>query len=335
MVNFTEAISKKFPRKKIVIVGDLVADQFLRGTISRVSREAPVFILRHDETETLAGGAANAAVNVAALGGRVCLVGFVGADKNGELLLGKLQEARVNCDSVISAEKIQTTTKVRVLAGQHYAPRQQVIRIDYENQTEIGGELKTKLKENLFFAAEGADAIVISDYNYGAACEEIAQAARRIAEEKQIPLLIDSRFRLENLTGATTATPNQEEVEQILGKNFSEEDCVKLRQKLNLEALLITRGNKGMLLIEKDKAPLHLDTVGSKEPVDVTGAGDTVIAVYALGLASELGFAESAQLANHAGGIVVMKKGTAFVTRDELLASLEKYSPAEHKAQTK
>lgn len=335
MVNLSGTIKNQFSSKKIVIVGDLVADQFLRGTISRVSREAPVFILRHDETETLAGGAANAAVNVASLGGKVFLVGFVGADAGGELLIKKLREAGVNCDCVISDKKIQTTTKVRVLAGQHYAPRQQVIRIDYENRAKISNQLKTKLKENFASAAAGADAIIISDYNYGAAGDEIAQTARRIMREKQIPLLIDSRFRLENFTGATTATPNQEEVEQILGKDFSEQDCIELREKLGLESLLITRGNSGMLLIEKDKSPLRLEAVGAKEPVDVTGAGDTVIAVYALGLASGLGFAESARLANHAGGIVVMKKGTAFVTPEELLSSLEKHSPAARKTQTR
>jgi D-glycero-beta-D-manno-heptose-7-phosphate kinase len=334
MVNLTGTIRREFPQKKIVIVGDLVADQFLRGTINRVSREAPVFILRHDETETLAGGAANAAVNVASLGGQVDLIGLVGADSNGSLLLKKLREAGVNCDLTVASEKIQTTTKVRVLAGQHYAPRQQVIRIDYENKAEIGEELETRLKENLLSAAS-ADAIIISDYNYGAACAEIAQTAARIAKEKQIPLLVDSRFRLKNFGHATTATPNQEEVEQLLGKNFSEDDLLKLRENLGLDALLITRGNDGMLLIEKDKSPLHLEVIGSTEPIDVTGAGDTVIAVYALGLASGLSFAESANLANHAGGIVVMKKGTAFVNSGELLASLEKYSHAEHKTQTR
>ena len=335
MINLAGKIRREFPQKKIVIVGDLVADQFLRGTINRVSREAPVFILRHDETETLAGGAANAAVNVASLGGQVDLIGLVGTDENGGLLLRKLREAVVNCDLTVASEKVQTTTKVRVLAGQHYAPRQQVIRIDYENKAEIGEELKTRLKENLLSAAASADAIIISDYNYGAACAEIAQTAARIAKEKQIPLLIDSRFRLENFKHATTATPNQEEVEQLLGKNFSEGDLLKLRENLGLDALLITRGNEGMLLIEKDKSPLHLEAVGSTEPVDVTGAGDTVIAVYALGLASGLSFAESANLANHAGGIVVMKKGTAFVNLEELIVSLEKYSYAEHKTQTR
>lgn len=323
MNNISAHIQKHFPDKKIVIVGDPVADQFLRGTISRVSREAPVFILRHDETETLAGGAANAAVNVASLGGNVNLVGFIGKDANGNSLLEKLKSSKVNCEFVVSSEKIQTTTKVRVLAGQHYAARQQVIRIDYENKSEIDKELQTRLKENLIAASKNADALIISDYNYGAADAGIFETAKKISVEKQIPLLIDSRFRLENFSGATTATPNQEEVEQILGKNFTVEDCGRLRKKLDLESLLITRGNKGMLLVEKEKPPLQIEIVGSNEPVDVTGAGDTVIAVYALGLASGLNFAESAHLANHAGGIVVMKKGTASASLSELLESIE------------
>ena len=323
MNNISAHIKLHFPNKKIVIVGDLVADQFLHGTISRVSREAPVFILRHDETETLAGGAANAAVNVASLGGKVSLVGFVGTDVNGKSLLEKLENSKVNCKFVISDEKIQTTTKVRVLAGQHYAPRQQVIRIDYENQTEIGKNLRNGLKEKLNEAAKNADAIIFSDYNYGAATTEIFEIAKLISDEKNIPLLIDSRFRLGDFAGATTATPNQEEVEQILGKNFSIENCENLREKLDLKSLLITRGNKGMLLVEENKKPLEIEVIGSTEPVDVTGAGDTVIATYSLALASGLSFADSATLANHAGGIVVMKKGTASVSLFELVESIE------------
>jgi rfaE bifunctional protein kinase chain/domain len=223
---------------------------------------------------------------------------------------------------------------VRVLAGQHYAPRQQVIRIDYENTEIIGGKLENELKENFSLAAQDADAIIISDYNYGVANQETARIAKQIAIDKKIPLLVDSRFSLKNFQGATTATPNQEEVEQILGKNFTEKDCVELCANLGYESLLITRGNKGMLLIEKDKSPVGFEAIGAKEPVDVTGAGDTVIAAYALGLASDLSFTEAANLANHAGGIVVMKKGTASVGADELLASLSKNIQAEHKAQT-
>lgn len=322
MVDFSVVIGQKFPQKKIIIVGDLVADQFLRGTISRVSREAPVFILRHDETETLAGGAANAAVNVASLGGKAVLIGAVGKDLNGAALLEKLRDSNVNCDFVTASANIQTTTKVRVLAGQHYAPRQQVIRIDYENKKSIEPEIIEKLKLNLIKAGENADAIIISDYNYGVANREIFKTAEKIAREKQIPLLIDSRFRLEDFANATTATPNQEEIEQILGADFTEENCVELCRKLGYEALLITRGNAGMLLIEKGET-LHFEAVGAKEPIDVTGAGDTVIAAYALGLACAVGFAESAKMANHAGGIVVMKKGTASVSAAELIKSIE------------
>ncbi len=332
MVMFSGTIGENFIGKKIVIVGDLVADQFLRGTIARVSREAPVFILRHDETETLAGGAANAAVNVASLGGKAFLVGLVGKDLNGNALLEKLQQADVDCGFVIAAEKYQTTTKIRVLAGQHYAPRQQVIRIDYENRELITDELQNKLKRNLFSAVQEADAIIVSDYNYGVANTLIAEITEKIAERKSTPVLVDSRFNLKNFKGATTATPNQDEVEQILGEDFTDDDCVKLCANLGFESLLITRGNKGMLLIEKNRIPVSFEAVGAKEPVDVTGAGDTVIAAYALGLASGLSFFDAANLANHAGGIVVMKKGTASVSFDELLASLEKTEKAEQKA---
>lgn len=322
MSDLENAVKEKFPRQKIVVVGDLVADQFLRGTIARVSREAPVFILRHDETETVPGGAANAAVNVAALGGKAILVGVVGTDENGKVLIEKLRAANVDCASVVSDDSLRTTTKIRVLAGQQYAARQQVIRIDYENGAAVNDDLLNRLQENFARVVVDADAVVISDYNYGAANGAIAESARRICAAKKIPLLVDSRFNLENFARATTATPNQDEVEQILGVDFTEEDCVDLCRRLGFQSLLITRGNKGMLLVERDKSPRALEAVGAKEPVDVTGAGDTVIAAYALGLASGLNFFDAANISNHAGGIVVMKKGTASVRAEELTASL-------------
>ena len=333
MNSFCDKIRTDFPNKKIVIVGDLVADQFLRGTINRVSREAPVFILRHDETETLAGGAANAAVNVASLGGTAVLVGLVGDDANGAALLETLERTNVKCEFVLTSKEIQTTTKVRVLAGQHYAPRQQVIRIDYENKNEIDADLRSKLKENLLSAVNEADAIIISDYNYGVADQEIMRTAREAARNLDIPILVDSRFNLENFPDATTATPNQEEVEQILGKDFTKTDCVGLCAELGYQSLLITCGNKGMLLVERDIGTTQFDAIGSKEPVDVTGAGDTVIAAYSLGLAMGLSFSESAEIANHAGGIVVMKKGTASVELDELIDSLKNRETGEFRTQ--
>jgi len=300
----------------------MVADQFLNGSIARVSREAPVFILRHEETATLAGGAANAAVNVASLGGNPVLIGVTGTDENGGLLLDALDIAGVDCGFVVTSDKLRTTTKVRVLAGQQYAPRQQVIRIDYENPSALDDDIKAALRENLAAACTSADAIIISDYNYGVANVEMVDLAREISCEKGIPLLIDSRFRLREFAGATSATPNQEEVEQILGKDFTAEGCDALREELGYEALLVTCGNKGMILAEKGREPVFMDAIGSKEPVDVTGAGDTVIAVYALALASGMSFAGAADIANHAGGVVVMKKGTAFVNPRELLDSI-------------
>ena len=322
MHNLSETIRTVFPTKKVLIVGDLVADQFLHGTIARVSREAPVLILSHDGTDTRAGGAANTAVNVASLGAKPILIGLTGQDPNGELLAETLQCSNVDRRLIVTSPEIQTTTKVRVLAGQHYAPRQQVIRIDYENRSAIAAETRERLMQNLSEAGSAAEAIVVSDYNYGTADLNVAARARRISKERNIPLLIDSRFRLAEFPDATGATPNQEEVEQILGKDFTPGDCERLRKELRYRSLLVTRGNKGMILFEEGRPHLDLAPVGSSEPVDVTGAGDTVMAVYALGLASRLSFRDAARAANHAGGIVVMKKGTASVSQGELLASI-------------
>lgn len=325
MDHLSQTITGVFPEKRILIVGDIVADQFLHGTIARVSREAPVFILRHDETETRAGSAANAARNVATLGAKPVLVGVVGGDEAGSLLLEALRSEGVNCDHVVVDPAGKTTTKVRVLAGQHYAARQQVIRIDYENSADLTPFIRQRLSDGLNIAAMQADAIIISDYNYGVADEALFEQALAVARERSIPLLIDSRSRLNSFAGATSATPNQDEVEQLLGTAFAAESCEELRARLGLKALLVTCGNKGMLLFEEDRQVLEISAVGSLEPVDVTGAGDTVIAVYALGLASGLSFAEAATAANHAGGIVTMKKGTASVSPAELLESIRSY----------
>lgn len=321
MPELTKTIRELFPTKRIALVGDLVADQFLNGTIARVSREAPVFILRHDTTTTMPGAAANAAANVASLGGQPILIGLIGADANGDLLLSRLAESGVDCSNIVRSEDIKTTAKVRVLAGQHYAARQQVIRIDYENAATVSDKARHALRDKLDAVANAVDAIIVSDYNLGAVDDEIFEIARTISQRRAIPLIVDSRYRLEAFAGATTATPNREEVEKILGENFGAADCEGLRSRLSLEALLVTNGNQGMTLFESGRELHSIAAVGSAEPVDVTGAGDTVIAAYALGLASGLSFAEAANIANHAGGLVVMKKGTATVSAQELADS--------------
>lgn len=323
MADITETIKHNFGRSTVLIIGDLVADQYLNGTISRVSREAPVFILSHDETSTLPGAAANAAANVASLGGKPLVVGLIGDDHNGSLLLTRMQDAGIDCSYVVTDATISTTTKVRILAGQQHATRQQVIRVDYENKAAIGAEIRKKLYDNAIEAVQTADAVIVSDYNYGVAEASLFSAVLGVAREQNIPVIVDSRFRLPDFEHATSATPNQEEAEQILGPGFGADDCARLRERLGLEALLVTNGNRGMLLFEHGQVPKQIDAVGSAQAVDVTGAGDAVIAAYALALASGLGHFEAANVANHAGGLVVMKKGTAVVGREELIASIK------------
>src|SRR5687768_2859639 len=178
MSKLSETVRESFAGRRIVILGDLVADQFLHGTISRVSREAPVFILDHDSTDTRPGAAANAAANVAGLGGKPVLIGLMGNDENGELLRRSLDTFGVDCTSIITDDRVRTTTKLRVLAGQHYAPRQQVIRIDYADRGSIDESIREALMERFEAACSEADAIIISDYNYGAADPSFAERAR-------------------------------------------------------------------------------------------------------------------------------------------------------------
>ena len=315
---------QRFADQRIVIIGDSIADRFLHGAISRVSREAPVFILQHQQTETLPGGAANCAMNLVALGAHVSLVSVTGADEAGSELRAKLEAAGVNVEGVIASDKVQTTTKVRILAGHSHSSKQQVIRIDYEGaplrETDIHAAILKKLKH----ALSHATAVVISDYNYGVVS---AEAVELIRGSVSVPVLVDSRFRLPEFRGFTAATPNEEEVENLAGQPIEsaeqlEQVAKELKQQLGHRALLVTRGGEGMMLLEDDSAPLHIRAVGAQQPVDVTGAGDTVIATFALGLASGASFADAMQLANYAGGLVVMKRGTATVTTQEIEHSI-------------
>jgi rfaE bifunctional protein kinase chain/domain len=317
-------IVESFPGKRIVVIGDAIADQFIYGEISRVSREAPVFILRHEHTETTPGGAGNCAANLAALGAKVELMSVLGNDDPGKILYTKLREAGVGCDGVSVSGERRTTTKARVLAGQIHSTRQQVIRIDYDNEPDFSVELQEMLSADITKSLNGADAVIISDYNYGVADPKIAEVVRK-AIAPEVPVLVDSRFRLSSFSDFTSATPNEDEVEQLLNVKHTDPAALELaaeqlRQRLGYKALLVTRGGNGMTLIEAGTAPLHIDAVGSRQPLDVTGAGDTVIATYALALASGSSFADAARLANFAGGLVVMKRGTATVSAGELVS---------------
>jgi rfaE bifunctional protein kinase chain/domain len=324
-------IVRRFSERKLLIVGDSIADKFLYGAISRVSREAPVFILRHESTETVPGGAANCALNLAALGANVSLVSIAGNDEAGNALRGKLSAAGVNVDGLLLSDKIQTTTKVRILAGHAHANRQQVIRVDYEDAPLNDSSLRQELNEVLQTSLAHADAVILSDYNYGLVDKQASEIVREAQRARGIPVLVDSRFRLSEFSGFTAATPNEDEVEHLIGAQAEtaanlETAANKLRQELQLDALLVTRGSRGMMLVTEDEAPLQIPAVGA-QAVDGTGAGDTVIATFALALASESSFAEAARLANYAGGLVVMKRGTASITAAELEQSINDLKP--------
>jgi rfaE bifunctional protein kinase chain/domain len=321
------SIVRRFGDRRILVIGDLIADQSVYGAIDRVSREAPVFILRHEHTETLPGGAANSAMNLASLGAAVSLIGIRGDDEAGYAVADKLNRAGVDTTGLLASNTLRTTTKVRILAGQIHSTRQQVIRIDYEGNHLTDTAVREKLREAVLEHAQAVDAVIVSDYNYGVADVEMAVFTRDVAAARKIPLLADSRFRLSSFAGFTSATPNEDEVEQLLRKQIAdvaelESAAEELREQLGYRALLVTRGGQGMMLLEEGVPAIHIEAVGSHEPVDVTGAGDTVIAAYALALASDSSFPDAARLANYAGGLVIMKRGTASITREELETSV-------------
>jgi rfaE bifunctional protein kinase chain/domain len=262
-------------------------------------------------------------MNLVALGARVSLISVTGADEAGSELRAKLEAAGVDIDGVIVSQKVQTTTKVRILAGHSHSNKQQVIRLDYDSAPINDGELREALNHKLNKTVAAADAVVISDYNYGVVDAQTIEVIRKTSR----PVLVDSRFRLAEFTGFTAATPNQEEVENLIGSQISsveqlETTAIELKERLGYRALLVTRGPQGMTLLEDDAAPLHIPAVGAQQAVDVTGAGDTVIATFTLALASQASFADAARLANYAGSLVVMKRGTASVSAAELEHSI-------------
>jgi len=313
-----------------VVLGDLVVDEFIHGEISRVSREAPVLILKHRGRTLVPGGAANAIMNLAALGVNVLPVGVVGDDESGRALLKIFHRAHIPVSGVQKIKGWTTVTKTRVLAGHSHTALQQVVRVDREPEQFPDRHTQRELALATRKYALAADAVLVSDYGYGAASPEILNAARSGKRNSftDLPVTLDSRFRMMQFTGITAATPNESEVEAALGVPIGKNDARltqcgnKLMEKMKLESLLITRGRDGMALFDGGKNPLLIPVHGSDEAKDVTGAGDTVIAVFTAALAAGASAEEAARLANIGGGMVVMKRGTATVSQAELKAAL-------------
>jgi len=325
------ALTGALAGKKVAVIGDVVADEFVYGRVARVSREAPVLILEYDSTEIVPGGAGNAANNVAALGGRAALVSVTGRDEPARRLVAALHR-RVDARHVVRAPGSATPVKTRILAGGVHSAKQQVVRIDRA----VGGPFTSRVRQAferaVFTSALRADAVLVSDYGSGLVTPALVGRLRRELRRahRPIPVLIDSRYRLLDYSGLAACTPNESEVEQALGVRINDNRRVleragrEILSRTGMEAVIITRGSRGMALFVDGQETVHIPIFGTDSIVDVTGAGDTVVSTVTLALAAGASVEAAARLANYAGGLVVMKRGTATVSADELRTAIRK-----------
>jgi rfaE bifunctional protein kinase chain/domain len=323
--------------RRIVVVGDLMLDQFVVGRVQRISPEAPVPVVEHVRDEYRLGGAANVANNVRALGAAPVLVGVVGRDQAGERLRAALAEAGLPDSGLIEDASRPTTRKVRIVTTR----QQQVARIDYESDVEIGGDVEQTLISRVLDEAAHADIVVISDYLKGVVTRPLMQALVAPEQRQRIRVLVDPKIpHLRYYAGASIITPNHHEAEAATHRRIrTDEDAREaaraFRELAECESVLITRGEQGLWLAEGAKTtgqlrphegPLQLETnlsARAREVADVTGAGDTVIGTLAAALAAGASLRESAELANHAAGVAVSHFGPAAVTAADLLEALE------------
>ena len=312
-------------RAKVVVLGDLVVDEYVYGETERVSREAPVLVVRHESTEAKPGGAANAAANVAALGATVLPVGVVGRDVSGKALVDWFRRVGAVVDGIVVSAGRLTETKTRILAGGRSTTRQQMLRVDRSDPRPLTTSLRRLLAARLESACAQADALILSDYGSGLVDDAILGIAREVA--RRIPVCVDSRYGLRRYVGLTVVKPNEPELEAAIGTPLRSDDDVEragraLLSELGVKALVVTRGRRGMWVFEPRRETVHIAVHGPAEAVDVTGAGDTVLATFASALGAGASFVEAAMLSNVAGGVVVQKPGTATCSAAELKAAL-------------
>ena len=304
----------------VVVLGDVMLDEFVWGDVTRISPEAPVPVVDVRRESVHLGGAANVLANLVALGARGSVVGVVGNDRTGERLRVGLRELGTHDDSLIVDETRRSTTKTRIIAH-----NQLVVRADRESRIRVSANIEEKILSCLKDELKRADAFVVSDYDKGVVTPTILREILPIAYEK-VPVLVDPKLRNFNFyRPATLVTPNHFEALRMSDSEDTSDDgshqaAKIIREKLGCDAVLITRGDRGMILLGADGEPVYVETA-AREVYDVTGAGDTVIATLAGALATGATMLEAASLANHAAGIVVGKVGTATATADELLDS--------------
>ncbi len=320
---------RRFRGRRIVVLGDLVADEFVHGDIARISREAPVMILEHRKTVCAPGGAGNAAANLRDLGAEPLPVGVVGRDSAGRGLLDELRRRAIQRSGILVLPDYETPCKSRIIAGGVHTRRQQLVRVDRgQPRGDLPAATRAALAARLRAQLKHAAGLLIADYGYGAATPDRVARWLPVLRRRSVPVLVDSRERTLLYRGATACTPNQEELERSmrrpsLATNAAVEAAARgLLRATGNTAVLVTRGARGMSLFPRGGAALHLPAFGSDEVADVTGAGDTVIAVFSLALLAGADFADAARLSNYAAGLVVMKAGTATVEPDELVAAI-------------
>ena len=310
-------------KKNIMIIGDVVADVYLEGRISRISREAPVLILEHMAENVVPGGAANAIHNAATLGGQVFAVGIVGDDFPGRELDRILAGKTVNTAGLIADSTRPTITKTRVMAGGQATVRQQVVRIDRETKAPVSANTQQCLWDYVLEILPAMSVVVFSDYGSGTISPNLRTTVIELCNSRGIPCIVDSRYNILDYQGITVVKQNESEAAAALGWDSLDEQSLLeagrfILDRLEAQAVLITRGPDGMTLFEKDGNITHIPVTNKSEVYDVTGAGDTVVAAMALALAAGATYRQAADLANHAAGIVVRKLGTATTTPLEL-----------------
>jgi D-beta-D-heptose 7-phosphate kinase/D-beta-D-heptose 1-phosphate adenosyltransferase len=317
------ALLKKMRGRRVIVLGDVMLDEFLWGTVARISPEAPVPVVEVTRQSYHLGGAGNVAANVCALGGSAVLAGVVGSDPAAERVRESLGQAGVQAALISSDSARPTTVKTRIVA--HH---QQVVRADRERSDDIAADLEDGLVGRLRSALPSCGALVVSDYQKGVVTKRLMRTVVSLARRRGIPVLVDPKVRhFPFYRGVSVITPNQIETEQATGIRIRGEDDLlaagaRILRKLRCGAALVTRGEQGMSLFQGGARPLHIPTA-AREVFDVTGAGDTVIATVALGLCGGARLHEAAMLANYAAGVVVGKLGTATATPDEVMAAVE------------
>jgi len=316
---FSEIIAN-FATKRILVIGDIILDQYIWGNVDRISPEAPVPVVAVTNEEHRLGGAANAAVNICSLGAKASLISVIGNGENGDTLSEMLKNMGADVKSIIRDDSRSTIVKTRVIAHHHH-----IVRIDREVKDEIKGDVREKIIAYAKKAIPDVDAVLISDYDKGVISKPVLDEVISRGREYDKPVVIDPKMRnFWSYAGATAVTPNLKEAYTAVNMTIeNEEDLIsvgnKILRELNLQALLITRGENGMTLFQGDAEAMHIPAV-AREVFDVTGAGDTVIAVFTLALAAGADFALAAKISNYAAGIVVGHVGTGCVTPDELIA---------------